>query len=293
MLQWFCEEVSTDDELEKQKVFKFRADLAYRRHDYEKALREYLNCFSLVPDSNIAIRRDVLESLSRCYCRLGRPEKALEIAEQLRKDATNTGHLSAVLNLQLTLHCSSGELRKQISTLQDLISLMPCNPCHWKKLGMAYLNIFKSLPSSGPARTATVSPARPDGCNGVADPSQRRSSDCLEGVSIAGPYTRHGEEENPISDSHRGEPEVKTTTEEQGNEEAQDVWLRACVCFVRSSLLFRMVKFQQSSFVSQSNRRAREEIEGALRTLDLKEEVLRVITEVSTEGPHTVTRLVE
>nr|XP_006636142.2 PREDICTED: uncharacterized protein C8orf76-like isoform X1 [Lepisosteus oculatus] len=284
---WFCGEVSTDDDddLEKQKVFKFRGDLAYRRRDYQKALSEYANCFALVPDSNIAIRRDVREALARCYCQLGRWEMALEIAQPLRKEATNMSHLTAVLNLEWFIYHSAGDLRKEISSVQQLVSLLPYNPWHWKKLAKAYTHLFRSLSGSAPAKTGRCHHRawvmENGGPSAVPCPLW-----CLrkppEEPQREGLTRSQEESESPQPDPGRGEPQ-ETAAIKQRNDDLKDIWLRSCICFVRTRLLFHMVKFQQLSFVFLSNKRALEEIEDALHSLELQDEILHLITEEMSE----------
>lgn len=50
---------------------------------YQNAIEDYRACLSLVPSSNLSLKRDVLESIARCYSRLGARQQALEICEKL------------------------------------------------------------------------------------------------------------------------------------------------------------------------------------------------------------------
>uniref|UniRef100_A0A3B3QZH2 Zgc:101716 n=1 Tax=Paramormyrops kingsleyae TaxID=1676925 RepID=A0A3B3QZH2_9TELE len=159
--KWFCENVPTDDELEEQKVFKFRADLAYSQNDYKKALADYSTCLSLIPKGNVAIRRDVLEGQARCHCHLGRREEPLEIADLLKKEATNTGHLTCALNLQLTVQQLFGDVGEEISVLRQLVSLHPYNPWYWQRLARCYWALSPSPRGNG---------SRADGHHGAEMP---------------------------------------------------------------------------------------------------------------------------
>ncbi|XP_048882862.1 uncharacterized protein C8orf76 homolog isoform X1 [Brienomyrus brachyistius] len=141
--------VCIDDELEEQKVFKFRADLAYSQNDYKKALEDYSTCLSLIPKGNVAIRRDVLEGQARCHCHLGRREEPLDIADLLRKEATNTGHLTCALNLRLTVHQLFGDVGEEISVLRQLVSLHPYNPWYWQRLARCYWALSPSPRDNG------------------------------------------------------------------------------------------------------------------------------------------------
>ncbi|KAK0155596.1 hypothetical protein N1851_002075 [Merluccius polli] len=102
--QWFCESAAldTEDSLEKQKVFKFRGDLASRQRNYKEALDAYASCLDWVPGNNWTIRRDVFEGMARCYSNLGQEERALEVADLLSKEVSNTCHLTSLLRLKST-----------------------------------------------------------------------------------------------------------------------------------------------------------------------------------------------
>ncbi|XP_041426787.1 uncharacterized protein C8orf76 homolog isoform X2 [Xenopus laevis] len=136
--QWFTEEVDSEDSVEIVTALKFRADMAYRLKDFEKALGDYCSCFLLLPPTNTAMRRDVQESQARCLINLGRYTEALEIAESLGNGVFNTDHLTCTLNLQVAILDHLGNLPKVISCLQQLISLHPLNPWIWKRLAEFY-----------------------------------------------------------------------------------------------------------------------------------------------------------
>ncbi|KAG7470110.1 hypothetical protein MATL_G00136160 [Megalops atlanticus] len=233
--EWFCDRVTTEDELETQKVFKFRADLAYSRKEYQKALNDYSSCLSLVPDGNLTIRRDVLEGQARCYCYLGMRDQALEVIDKLRKEATNTCHLTCVLNLELTLHRHFGDLTREG---RDRVGA-------------------QTLPE-GTAQNSRGGPEQ------LAEDGERCSGLDLVQQDIAG--------------IHRTRERISTAVQDQCKERER-AWLQACMCFIRTRLLLRMLRVQQSSFVLQRNKEALQEIEEALECLEPKEAVLQLITE--------------
>ncbi|XP_007242180.3 zinc fingers and homeoboxes protein 1 [Astyanax mexicanus] len=142
--EWFCHHEKFEDALDEQKTMKFRADLKYRRKQYQDALDDYTTCLSLVPNGNLSLKRDVLESMARCYSHLGLREQALETCENLRKEATNTCHLTCVLLLEVTIYDGCEDRRNSISSLQQLCSLHPFNPWHWLKLATSYHSLLES-----------------------------------------------------------------------------------------------------------------------------------------------------
>ncbi|MEQ2221264.1 hypothetical protein ILYODFUR_013988 [Ilyodon furcidens] len=220
--EWFCEStaLNTDDSLEKQKVFKFRGDLALRQGNYQRALDAYSSCLQWIADNNLTIRRDVLEGMARCYTRLGQREQALELAELLNKDAANTCHLTSLLLLKM-------------SCLQQLCSLLPFNPWHWFSLGQTYLKLLDNNPNT----------VASEAVNGEAEENQEGAAELTEDT----------------------------------------VWLRACICFIRTRLLLRILRQQQSSFVLQRGEKALQITEEVLQRLNPKETTIQALIEVMSE----------
>ncbi|XP_016893245.1 uncharacterized protein C8orf76 homolog isoform X2 [Cynoglossus semilaevis] len=144
--RWFCESsaLDTDDLLEKQKVQKFRGDLALRRGNFQEALESYSSCLEWIPDNNLSIKRDVLEGMCRCCTKLGQRDRALELAESLNKEASNTCHLTSLLLLKVSIYEHFGAVSSKISSLQQLCSLLPFNPWHWFNLGQVCLQLLKN-----------------------------------------------------------------------------------------------------------------------------------------------------
>ncbi|XP_061574216.1 uncharacterized protein C8orf76 homolog [Cololabis saira] len=142
--QWFCQSaaLNTDDFLEKQKVYKFRGDLAVRQGNYQRALEAYGNCLQWTPDNNLTIRRDVLEGMARCCINLGQRDKALDLTHLLSKEASNTCHLISLLLLKVSIYQHFGVVGSKISCLQQLCSLVPFNPWHWFSLGQTCVQLL-------------------------------------------------------------------------------------------------------------------------------------------------------
>nr|XP_020490452.1 uncharacterized protein C8orf76-like isoform X1 [Labrus bergylta] len=243
--EWFCKSAAldTDDPLETQKVFKFRGDLAVRQGNYQKALDAYSICLEWVADNNMTIRRDVLEGMARCYTILGQRDRALELADLLSKEASNTCHLISLLLLKVSIYQHFGFLRSKMSSLQQLCSLLPFNPWHWNNLGQTFLQLLERNIITG--------------------------SCCLKECEPADQEQNH------------------TDSEEQQEEAAEfnkdEVWLKACTCFIRTRLLLRILRQQQSSFVLQRSEGTLQTTDETLQRLNPKETTLQALTEVMSE----------
>lgn len=144
--QWFCADAAldTEDSLEKQKVMKFRGDLAVRKGEHQKAFEAYSACLEWISENNLNIRRDVLEGMARCSINMGQKDKAMELVELLNKEASNTCHLTSILLLKVSIFHHFGDVGAKISCLQQLCSLLPFNPWHWLDLGHTCLKLLGS-----------------------------------------------------------------------------------------------------------------------------------------------------
>ncbi|XP_022609148.1 uncharacterized protein C8orf76-like [Seriola dumerili] len=242
--EWFCESVAldTDDSLEKQKVYKFRGDLALRQGNYQKALEAYSCCLEWIADNNLTIRRDVLEGMSRCCTKLGQRDRALELADLLSKEASNTCHLTSLLLLKVSIYQHFGAIGPKMSSLQQLCSMLPFNPWHWFNLGQMCLQLLEN------DRTARS-------CF---------SKSCESAEEQNNGETEEQQEEAAELDEHR-------------------IRLKACTCFIRTRLLLKILRQQQSSFVLQRSESSLRAADEALQRLNPEESTLQTLTEVMSE----------
>ncbi|XP_070605356.1 uncharacterized protein C8orf76 homolog [Erythrolamprus reginae] len=294
--EWFCEQVDYLDDLERINIRKFRADLAYKKQEFQKALQEYSSCLAMVPSSNIAMRRDLKESEARCLAHLGKHEEALRIAENLKNGATNTDHVTAVLNVQYAIYSLLEDIENIIGCLQKLISLHPFHPQTWNLLAETYMRLLQ-FPVS-------ATKAHPWQRNGII------ASSCLqvssEEVSFVGHQTQNQRKDDPLlctihtNDSfgscvglqsaqrpvctlgHSG-PRPTTKRTSLGERRLKEVCVYACASFVRARLLFQLMQLTQSSFALENNLRTQQEIEGKIRCFELEADTLSLMTEVMGE----------
>ncbi|XP_015679941.1 uncharacterized protein C8orf76-like [Protobothrops mucrosquamatus] len=296
--EWFCEQVDCQDDLERINIKKFRGDLAYKQQEFQKALQEYSSCLALVPSSNTAMRRDLKESQARCLAHLGKHEEALRIAENLRNGATNTDHVTAVLNLQFAIYRLLEDIENVIGCLQQLILLHPFHPQTWNLLAEAYMSLLQFLPSLS-AREASMSQS--DGliagsCLRVASKevsfvchqtqSQRKDDlllctvhpndsfgSCVERQSVQRPVCTLG--------NSGTRPTMKRAS--LGERRLNDICIYACASFVRARLLLQLMQLTQSSFALETNLRTQQDIEDKIRFFELEADSLSLMTEVMGE----------
>ncbi|XP_027747488.1 uncharacterized protein C8orf76 homolog isoform X1 [Empidonax traillii] len=300
--RWFLgEDGGDEDGAEGVTGSKFRADWAYRQRDFEKALCEYSNCLQLLPPGNIAMRRDVQEGQARCLSRLGRHKEALDIAEKMRNRATNTDHLTTVLNLQFSIYQGVENVEKKILCLQQLICLHPFNPWFWKFLAEAYMGLLQNLsplvvPGTNRNRSeeVSVSDSHFKTLTGREINLQPHQSDSQK----EGPWSSlaaETKEENAVTRSSSqvvkeflctlGElermDEGKCADSESWKQNMlKKVGIKACASFIRARLLFQLTQLQQSSFVLENNRKGQKEIDDKVARLGFDENSLLLMTKV-------------
>ncbi|XP_056338995.1 uncharacterized protein C8orf76 homolog [Oenanthe melanoleuca] len=278
---------------------KFRADWAFRQRDFEKALCEYSDCLLLLPASNIAMRRDVQEGQARCLSRLGRHREALDIAEKMRNSATNTDHLTTVLNLQYFIYQDMENVEKKIMCLQQLICLHPFNPWFWKLLAEAYMSLLENLSplvipeanlnqseeacvSNSSFKTSTgreinLQPHRSDGQKEgpwfslVAETKEENAVTCPSSQVVKEFLCTSGELEQTDKEKCADSKSWKQNT-------LKKVGIKACASFIRARLLLQLTQSQQLSFVLESNRKGQKEIDDKVALLGFDENSMLLMT---------------
>ncbi|XP_066228598.1 uncharacterized protein C8orf76 homolog [Saccopteryx leptura] len=280
--QWFCEETESSDDVEALTIKKFRGDLAYRRQEYQKALQEYSGISEKLPPTNFAMKRDVQEGQARCLVHLGRHAEALEIAANLEMKATNTDHLTTVLDLQLAVCSSARDVEGSLGCLQKLISLHPFHPWNWGRLAEAYLALgpAPSAASASPHRHGFTSRDK------TVHSLPHSGKDCL----LCSPETRPESSvfsgEASGSDNHESEKALNDIQDPVAAKR-QAVWLeprtKACASFIRTRLLLQLTQSQQTSFALERNLKTQQEIEDKIKGFSFKEDTLLLMAEVMGE----------
>ncbi|XP_073541608.1 uncharacterized protein C8orf76-like isoform X2 [Phyllobates terribilis] len=294
--QWFNGDVNQDDLVEAHTMLKFRADLSYRREDYE-AFNVYSDCSALIPLANNAMRRDVQESQARCLLRLGRHKEALESAELLAKGVNNTDHLTGVLHLQATIHNHLGNLQEEMSCLQQLISLHPFSPQLWICLAESSMRLFLSItdcedPSHNSHRFSLC-----------AQTSLGAPQQCIHDIARTDHPTVSRADHSVLGPCNRSDTSSRTASTHR-----EQLWTCSCAGFIRARyieditctekpdkqscsrsdralrvLLLQLLQPQHASFVLERNMKTQEQIEEQLGKLGLLEEQKRLIVEIMGE----------
>ncbi|XP_065524969.1 uncharacterized protein C8orf76 homolog isoform X4 [Lathamus discolor] len=213
-----------------------------------------------------------------------------------QKGATNTDHLTAVLNLQLAIYQGLENVDKKITCLQQLICLHPFNPQYWKLLAEAYMSLLQLvIPETNLNQSEDV---------GVRDSSFKTSAGteinlqpCRSGGQKEGPWCSLATEtkrENAVTCNGSRPAEFHSPLEElertdQGKCAASESWeqsmpekigIKACASFIRARLLLQLIQSQQSSFALERNIQGQKEIDGKVAQLGFSENSLLLMIKV-------------
>ena len=64
-------------------LLKYRADLLYYQRDFQSATQLYKETLSILPQISSLVKREIIDSLTRCYIHLKDYARAMETADQL------------------------------------------------------------------------------------------------------------------------------------------------------------------------------------------------------------------
>ncbi|XP_042321766.1 uncharacterized protein C8orf76 homolog isoform X2 [Sceloporus undulatus] len=231
-----------------------------------------------------------------------RGDLAYKRQEFQRNGATNTDHIAAILCLQLAIYCTLKQTERIIVCLQQLITLHPFHPRHWKSLAEAYMSLLQ-FPAQSSMTEADVLQhgssaidkhclqVLPNEANFLLCKNHSKIKDAslhfsLETDGSCGSCEKCQTVQGPTRTLGKSEAQQalkRAVCCSVGQEGSQDIWIYACAAFIRARLLFQLIQLNQSSFALERNLKAQQEIEDQVASFGLKEDVLFLITEMMGE----------
>ncbi|XP_074743506.1 uncharacterized protein C8orf76 homolog isoform X2 [Strix uralensis] len=218
-----------------------------------------------------------------------------------RNSATNTDHLTTVLNLQFAVYQGLENVEKKITCLQQLICLHPFNPWYWKLLAEVYMSLLQSLsplviPETNLNQSEEVSVRAGSfkTSNGREINLQPHRSDSQKEGPWSVLATETKSENTVTCSSSQAVKEFLCTSEElertdEGKHTASESWeqnmlkkvgIKACASFIRARLLLQLTQLQQSSFALENNIQGQKEIDDKVARLGFNENSLLLMTKV-------------
>ncbi|CAL1536682.1 unnamed protein product [Lymnaea stagnalis] len=137
-------------EIETEQVphaYKMSGDFHYYKQNYRKASEQYQNALDLLPENNVSVRQDLIESLSRCYMYIGQTEESLHLARNLVHDLSkeDEAHQRQSLILLSSVCAKAGLWAEFVNCLEKLCCLQPYYAQFWSQLGDAYANLLNEI----------------------------------------------------------------------------------------------------------------------------------------------------
>lgn len=170
-----------------------------------------------------------------------------------RNGATNTDHLTTVLNLQFAIYRDLENVEKKIVCLQQLICLHPFNPWYWMSLAEAYMDLLQGLsPLCIPETNLHWSGEVSDGSFGISAGGeinlQPHRLDCQSEGPPSCPAAETKSESAATCSSSQAVTEMLCTSDNTGRKAegkqaaceswepdlAKHVGVKACASFVRA-----------------------------------------------------------
>ncbi|XP_038600444.1 uncharacterized protein C8orf76 homolog isoform X2 [Tachyglossus aculeatus] len=252
--QWFCEKITSKDDVEILTVKKFRGDLAYRKQEFQRQEATNSDHLTTVLYLQLAI-----------YQSLGALEKSILALQQL-----------------VSLHPFNPWNWKKLAEVYLRLGPAKSSPSSPPLNGFPSADPTFRAPLTSSGRDA---PSRSLESQNRPDRPRTRFSPGVESGKAAA--SCHGQE---MEEGLTGFPgllaggnQLDSTVKIRVPEGSTEIRVNACSSFVRSRLLFQLIESQQTSFALEKNLKAQEEIEEQVKAFGFEEETLLLISEVMGE----------
>ncbi|KAH9523370.1 hypothetical protein Btru_039857 [Bulinus truncatus] len=139
----FTDKLATD---QIPHAYKMSGDIHYFKGNYKKASEQYISSLEILPENNVCVRQDIMESLCRSYIYLGQVEESYTLAKNLVEEMSTQDEARQRQSLILfSFICSvSCKWAESVECLEKLCSLQPYYAQFWNQLGDAYAKLSDS-----------------------------------------------------------------------------------------------------------------------------------------------------
>lgn len=138
--QWFMKPDSCHSN-EEHVILKYQADLCYYSGDYENAAVRYNHFLDILPTTHSQLRKEVIDSLVRCYLKCNQTEKGFKWAELLVTPPHDKDHTS----WQLLADCYQQlqHITDETICRQRCVLLSRHYPLYWINLYYTYTRLME------------------------------------------------------------------------------------------------------------------------------------------------------
>ncbi|KAI0211388.1 hypothetical protein LSAT2_003789 [Lamellibrachia satsuma] len=255
--EWFESELEDGDAAEQHNVYKYRAELAYRKELYEDSLRCYGNCLGLISAKNSVTWRDVIEGMCRCCLALGKDEQATSLAKQLHDSSITFEQKTSSWMLLAKVYRHMANLQEEEQILQVLLMMHPINPGFWLRLGVIHSSISGRQCATGQHH------ARTDAAGNT--------------VPETGDNVNGDNHFDSVDDTLYKENHEKAVFSDTSSQHLQF----ACACLQRARLLLRSVQNTVVTFDKSCNVTQQQEIAEKIKQLNLPETTMQQYAEMT------------
>ncbi|OWF45749.1 uncharacterized protein C8orf76-like [Mizuhopecten yessoensis] len=135
--KWY-EDADINDNDSAAQILKYRGDHSYIKKEYAAAIDHYEEAFGRLPANNKGMRREMKECQTRSYVALQQHKQALELAYQLKDDASTPDQHFQSLVLLTYVQEAAQDWPEFEESVKQLICCHPDSGNLWRRLSQCY-----------------------------------------------------------------------------------------------------------------------------------------------------------
>ncbi|XP_067144172.1 uncharacterized protein C8orf76-like isoform X2 [Centruroides vittatus] len=268
--EWFNKDSNCEDGIT---TLKFQADFLYYQHRYRESAEKYLRCLDLLDDSNMTVKRDCLEGISRSFLCLEDNGEALQYALQLHSSSQNVDQNIADWNLLATIYHKMGRYEDELKLLQNCLKYHPWNYDFWIRIAFCYSGIF-GIKFNSKLQSSLLN--IPKSNKTLADKqSKHLENDTRDNFTDE---SKDYQTEVQICNQENNTMETKCST--YNNLMCGKESLIVCACLIRARVLLQTCILGYRSFALKNNSRQQKLINELISTMDIDDEFIKDMSEM-------------
>ncbi|XP_033737719.1 uncharacterized protein C8orf76-like [Pecten maximus] len=147
--KWF-DDADTSDKDTAAQIFKYRGDHSYVKKEYAIAIEQYEESLGKLPANNKGMKREVMECQTRSYVALQQYNKALELAYQLKDNASSPDQHFQSLFLLAYVQEASQDWTDFEESVKQLLCCHPHSGNLWRRLAQCYWCRYRQYNQGSP-----------------------------------------------------------------------------------------------------------------------------------------------
>ncbi|XP_023231906.1 uncharacterized protein C8orf76-like [Centruroides sculpturatus] len=268
--EWFNKDSNCEDGIS---ILKFQADFLYYQHRYRESAEKYLRCLDLLDDSNMTVKRDCLEGISRSFLCLEDHREAIQYALQLHSSSQNIDQNITDWNLLATIYHKMGRYEDELKLLQNCLTYHPWNYDFWIRIAFCYSGMFR-IEFNSKLQSSLLN--IPKSNRTLADKqSKHLENDTRDNFTDESKDYRTAEVQICKQENNTLETKCSTYNLMCGKES-----LIVCACLIRARVLLQTCILGYRSFALKNNSQQQKLINELISTMDIDDEFIKDMTEI-------------